>query len=288
MEANKFPVNQARPLIEIPKDIPQIGFFGGKQGKEINDSIRKDYRDISALQIADYSKNIVRGSNPFYAVAVQSKLPFGVRVAGQGDLETAMRIGALDLSGTYEDTGLVLRTGGNPNSYLAGNLMKQVNDRLGKKAKMPVVVPLYGLELVKDQDSPHGLAFKLKENAEITYAPILNQSSNSNFGSEDVDPKTGLPTKVGKGKRILYVRDSGLSRLYLYRYLYLNSNNDYLADSNANGRVVLVSTAEGGSQAFFNERLSELQKTRDAQIAQIADNYKKAEAILRGEKYGRK
>jgi hypothetical protein len=46
--------------------------------------------------------------------------------------------------------------------------------------------------------------------------------------------------------------------------------------------VVLVSTAEGGSQAFFNEKLTELQKTRDEKIKEIQDNYIKAEKILRG------
>ena len=281
MKANEFPVNQANPLIAISKDIPQIGFFGGERGKEINDSIRKDYPDIPVLQIADYSKNIVKGSNSFYNVAVQSKLPFGVRVAGQGDLETAIRIEALDLIGTYEDTGLVLRTEKNPNSYLARNLMKQVNDRLGKKAKMPVVIPLYDLELVKDQDSPQGLAFKLKENAEITYAPVLNELNGANFNSEDVNFKTGLPTKVGNGNRNIYTRNSGLSRLYLNRNLNLNSNLVNLAASDDNGRVVLVSTAFGGSQAFFNKKLTELQKIRDMQIAKINENYKEAEAIFR-------
>ena len=153
------------------------------------------------------------------------------------DLENAMRIGALDLSGTYEDTGLVLRTDGNPNSYLAGNLMKQVKERLGKGAKMPVMIPFYGIELVKDQDSPHGLAFKLKDDTEINYVPILNKSNSSNFNSEDIDDKTGLPTKVGKGNRTLWTRDSGLSRLYLNRNLNLNSNNDNLTNSNDNGRM---------------------------------------------------
>jgi len=150
MAPNTFPVDEAKPLITIPKNIPQIGFLGGEQGKEINDFIKRDYKDFSVMQVGNYSNGKVLGSNPFYAVGVQSKLPFGVRVANQSDLENAMQIGALNLSGTYEDSGLVLRTNGDPNSYLAGNLMKQVKERLGKKAKMPVMIPLYGMELVKD------------------------------------------------------------------------------------------------------------------------------------------
>jgi hypothetical protein len=282
MVTNNFPVNEARPLIAIPEDIPQIGFFGGEDGKEIDASIKKDYKDFSVMQVGNYSDGKMRGSNPFYAVGIQSKLPFGVRVSTQSDLENAMRIGALNLSGTYEDTSLVLRTDGNPNSYLAGNLMKQVKERLGKKAKMPVMIPLYGMGLVKDQDSPHGLAFKLKDDAEINYAPILNKSNGSNFNSEDIDIKTGLPTKVGKGSRTIWTRDSGLSRLYLYGNSDLYSRNDNLADSDDDGRVVLVSTAEGGSQAFFNEKLTELQKIKDDKINKINEDYTKAEKILRG------
>jgi hypothetical protein len=282
MVTSNFPVDEARPLIAIPKDIPQIGFLGGEQGKEINDSIKRDYKDFSVMQVGNYSDGKIRGSNPFYAVGVQSKLPFGVRVASQSDLETAMRIGVLDLSETYEDPDLVLRTDGDPNSYLAGNLMKQVKYRFGKRTKMPVMIPLYGMELVKDQDSLHGLAFKLKEDAQIIYAPILKKSSGSNFNYEDIDVKTGLPTKVGKGNRTLWTRDSGLSRCFLDRDSNLLSSDSGLAYSGGNGRVVLVSTAEGGSQAFFNEKLNELQKIKDEKIAKINEDYIKAEKILRG------
>jgi hypothetical protein len=280
MVTNSFPVNEAKPLIENPKNIPQIGFFGGEAGKEINDSIRQDYKDISALQVASYSGEIVRGSNPFYAVAVQSRLPSEVRVSTQGDLERAMRLGVLNFSGTYEDTGLVLRSEGNPNEYLSRNLMEQVKKRLGRKAKMPVMIPLYGLELVKDQDSPHGLTFKLKDDAEIVYAPILN--TQGNFKSEDIDEKTGLPKQTKGGNRTLYTTNSGLSRLYLYNYLNLGSDDDDLTDSNGDGRVVLVSTAEGGSSDFLKGKLAELQEARDSQIAQIKERYQRAEAVLRG------
>ncbi|MCX6749377.1 MAG: hypothetical protein NTW17_01365 [Candidatus Pacearchaeota archaeon] len=183
MVTNAFPVNEAKPLIEIPTDIPQIGFLGGEQGREIDSSIKKDYKDFPVMRVGNYSGGVVKGSNPFYVVGVQSKLSSGIRVSTQGDLETAIRIAnSLELRGTYEDTGLVLRTEGNPNAYLAQKLMKQVKDRTGERTRMPVMIPLCGIELVKDQDSPQGLAFKLKEDVEIIYAPILNSLYNR-FGS---------------------------------------------------------------------------------------------------------
>ena len=283
MAKSTFPVSEARPLIKIPEEIPQIGLLGGESGDEINDSIRKDYKDISALRIGKYSGSVVRGSNPFYAVAVQSRLPAGVRVASQGDLETAMNLGVYDFRGTYEDTGLVLRSRENPNSYLAGNLMDQVQDRLGKNAKIkgPIMIPLYELELAKDSDSPHGLSFKLKEDAELTPAPML---SGANHGKRfsTTDELSGLRKELGLVNRSLDTRDDGLSRLWLDRDLYLNSYNDYLANSNDNGRVVLVSTAEGGAQEFFNQKLAELGRTRDAQIEEIGTRYVQAEKVLRG------
>ena len=237
MTKDSSPMVEAKPLIEIPKDIPHIGFFGGEAGKEINEAIRKDYKDIKALQIGNYSGNLIKGSSPFYAVAVQSRLPPGMNVATQADLETAMKIGSMDFRNTYEDTGLVLRTEGDPNGYLANNLMKQVKER-GKK-KMPVTIPLRSLSLERDSSSPHGLAFKLRDDAEIIYAPILNQG-NGNFTSEDIDKKTGLPKKLGEGNRTLYTRNSGLSGLYLNRGLNFYSNYDGLANSYDNGRVVVL------------------------------------------------
>lgn len=249
MTDNYFPVNKAVPLIEIPKDIPQIGYFGGDAGKEIDKAIKQDYKDISALQIGNYSDNIIKGSSPFYVVAVQSRLPQGVRVASQSDLEKAMKLGVLDLRGTYEDTGLVLRTEENPNSYLAGNLMAQIKARLGKKAKMPVMIPLYGLELTRDQNSHYGLSFKLGDNAEIIYAPILNQTSG-NFSSGNINPQTGLPKKLGNGNKTFYTKNSGLSGLYLSRYLNLYSNLEDLAYSDDDGRVVLVSGEATSRETF--------------------------------------
>lgn len=255
---SNFPIYEAKPLIELPSTIPQIGYFGTEQAKEIDDSIKRDYKGINALQIGEYFDNIVKGSNPFYVVAVQDRLPSGIRVATQGDLERAMREGRMNFKGTYENTGLVLRTDGDPNEYLARDLMLQVKAR-NKKQKMPVMIPLYGLTLVKDQNSlPYGLRFKLKEDAEIIDALILNQGTG-NFSSDDINEKIGLPTKLGRGDRTLSTTNSGLSRLYLNWDLNLNSSNDNLAFSGGSGRVVLVSTAEGSSQAFLDERLKEPQ-----------------------------
>ena len=247
MEKTKLPTFKGKPLIEIPTSIPQIGYAEGDFGKaflqEYRGRVKSDYNGHSTLDVLSYSDNVVKGSNPFAVVLANQVLKQeGLRVASQADLEKALRMQAMNLRGTYEDTGLVLRSDDNPNGYLARDLMKQILSR-NKKQKLPVMIPLTQLELRVDRNSNHELAFNLGEDAQIVYAPILNKSGN--FNSEDIDEKTGLPKKTEGGNRTLYITNSGLSRLYLNRNLCLGSGIDDLAGSNDGGRVVVVSDAEG-------------------------------------------
>jgi len=229
-------------LIEIPKEYPTIGFLEGDFGKSVLEEYKgraKDYNNKN-LDVLSYKDNIVQGSNPF-AVVLMNKIlnEEGLRTPFQSDLEKAIRLNALNLNGTYEETALILRNENYPNSYLAKDLMKQIKAR-NKKAKMPVMISLNQLELVKDSNSDYGLAFKLKEDAEVIYAPILNQEAG-NFSSEDIDEKTGLPKKLGEGNRTLYTMKNGLAGLYLARSLDLDSRVGELAYSYSGGRVVVVS-----------------------------------------------
>ncbi|MEI7718406.1 MAG: hypothetical protein WCI72_00945 [archaeon] len=269
----------------VPKDIkfPEVGMLNGDFGKEVlaeyKGRAKNDYGNLSTLNVLNYSDNVVTGSNPFAVVLVNQIIrENGMRTATPSDIERALQAG-VNLGGTYEDTALVLRSKDDPNSYLAKNVADQIS--LRQKLKSPAMIPLSELDLVKDASSPHGLAFKLRDDAQIIYAPILNKDGN--FTSEDIDLETGLPKKVGtNGNRHLYVRDSGLSRLYLNRGLDLGSGNDSLANSNSDGRVCVVS---GGvtSPKILNKYLADLQSGRDAQIAQVQERYAKAEKVLLGQ-----
>jgi len=268
----------------VPKDIkfPEVGMLTGNFGKEVlaeyAGRAKTDYGNLSALNVLNYSNDVVNGSNPFAVVLVNQIIrENGMRTVTPSDIEKALQAG-VNLSGTYEDTALVLRSKDDPNSYLAKNVADQIS--LRQKLKSPVMVPLAGFDLVKDASSPHGLAFKLRDEAQIIYAPVLNKDGN--FTSEDIDLETGLPKKVGtKGNRHLYVRDSGLSGRYLIWSLDLWSDNVDLAGSNSGGRVCFVS---GGatSPKILNEYLASLQSGRDAQIAQVQERYAKAEKVLLG------
>jgi hypothetical protein len=245
----KLPEFKGKPLIEIPAFIPTANFLEGDFGKavlkEYQGRVKADYANAPALNVLSYNNGFVTGSNPFAVVLVNQIIgQEGLRTASQADLEIVSKTNALFLGGQYEDSALVLRTEGNPNEYLAKNLMAQIKAR-NSNAEMPAMVPLSELELVTYANSPHNLGFKLKENAQVFYdLSILNK--NGNFSSEDIDFNTGLPKKTDKGNRTLYTRDSGLSRLYLYRYLDVGSDCGGLAVSGGGGRVVVVS-AKGTS-----------------------------------------
>ena len=281
-ERAKLPTFKGKPLIEIPAVIPQIGFMQGDFGKEFLEEykgiVSADYQNLSALNVLNYGSGVVKGSNPFAVVLANQILrQEGLKTATQADLEKLLRIGG-DLRGTYEDTGLVLRSKDDKdyskNTPLAKVLAEQVRARGIKfSPKNPIMVPLTELELEK-ADNGYGLTFRLREDAEIYEVPIL--SNGGQFNSEDVDEKTGLPTKLGKGNRTLYTRNSGLSRLGLLNDLGLYSDGWILDDSDDGGRVVVVS----GKATSLKNLQDELMEKINAQYrTQLDDlNLRRTEA----------
>ena len=203
-----------------------------------------------------FEDNVMKGSNPCIATAVDmflKSINSKSRIATQRDLETNLEM----FRGTYEDTGLVLRTKQEPNPYLAENLFNQFKKQ-GKNIKenSAYVLEFRNLFLKEDSNSPLGLSFILPSlYSNYFEAPILNELSQQKFEFSDIERKTCLPKKVSSaGTRILYTRNwedysiknSGLVRLYLYWNLDLNSSDKSLSISNDYGRVVLVSS-EGGA-----------------------------------------
>jgi len=248
-EKPKLPAFNGKPLIEIPETVPQVGFLEGEFGEafleEYKGRVNADYNGNSVLNVLTYSDNVVKGSNPFAVVLVNSILrQEGLRTATQADLERVIKTNVLNLIKSCEDTGLVLRSEDEPNKYLAKNLAKQRKSKWKKVGKIPIVIPLNRLELVNDSNSPHGVAFKLIDESEIIYSPILNGKNNGKPFSETGE--YGFPEQLGEGDRTLYTRNSGLSRLDLGGDL-LYSDGGNLHSSNETGRVVVVS-GEGTPQ----------------------------------------
>lgn len=246
-EKTKLPAFRGRSLIEIPESTSQIGFLEGDFGKAFLEEyfwrVKSDYNANSNLTVFTYNNNVIKGSNPFAVVLANHILrEENLGVATQADLEKVLRTG-WDLRGTYEDTGLVLRSEEDKdysrNTPLAKDLAEQIKARGIKfNQKNPVMIPLIGLEL-ETADNDYGLTFKLREDVEVYEAPVL--SKKENFNSKDIDEKIGLPKKVStSGDRTLYIRNSGLSRLSLYSGLDLLSDRKYFDLSGDGGRVVVV------------------------------------------------
>jgi len=241
------------------KIIPEADFLGGDFGKavlkEYKGRIENDYTDnrpldilpSSALDVLHYEDGIITGSNPFAVVLVNQILKEDkLRTANQSDLEKILKTNLLNLDKTYTDSALILRSSGAPNSYMAKILINQVRKR-NPKFKFPIMIPLYGLGLVKDTNSPrYGLSFSLKDNAEIIYSPILSKADKG-FSEDDIDEETGLPLKLsgrlsedeGEG-RILHNGRGGLCSLRFGKFLSLYSGTFMFDHYSHEGRIVIV------------------------------------------------
>ena len=247
--------NSATRKLTAP-NFTDVMFLEGEFGRDINEKVQGKYGKYSAIKNVVFTDDIVKGSNPFYAVAVQEFLPENIRVATQADLERILKMSSLQLKEQYEDSSLVWRSNQEPNKYLAKDIYRQFKSNgielIEEKA---YVIPLFTLKLREDENSPHKLAFDIVDLTLQSYfeAPILNEASRQKFNSDDIDEKIGLPKRVGtNGDRTLYTRNSrdytiknsGVCWLCLNWDLYANSNGELLASSGASGRVVCV-RAEG-------------------------------------------
>ncbi len=205
--------------------------------KEYNGRVESNFDNSPILRVLNYVDGIVVGSNHFAVALVNSMKPLGMRVVNPLESERVISTNTLDLRNNYVDTALVLRSDGEPNLYLASNLIKQVSKR-GYDLNVPLVIPLAGLEVVKDTHSPQGLAFKLTDSAQIIKAFQLTTDNNGkNFSTFDA---FGLPNpEVKKGSRILNTGNSGLSGLSTIRNMTVNSSYNLIEYSNNDGRIVL-------------------------------------------------
>ena len=253
-----------QPQVDLPKEKQkkiELSFSGAKflgedWGKEIHEKVQAKYGKFEAISKIVYheKEKIVKGTTPFYVVAVNEFLPEGMRTATQADLEKILKGNILKLEGNWEDSALVWRSNQEPNEYLANDVYSQFKARgITLNEGTPYVIPLFSLKLREDTQSEHKLAFDLTDVTLKNYfeAPILNSPSQLKFESSDIDEDTGLPKKASeKGSRKLYTRtcyniiNSGLVGLFLGTYLDLDSGSGYLAYSSESGRVVCISVQD--------------------------------------------
>ncbi len=240
------PTQQSPPLMNNASYSFLEGNFGRQILEEYNQIVSMDYQGASVLNVLSFTDNVVKGSNLFAFVLLNRILQnHGKWVARPIDLERVLEKEAVDLKGTYGDSGLVLRSENNPNEYLAKHLASQVKGKGYNVGGDTVMIPLAGLRLIYDSNSPNDLSFQLTDSSEIIYAPQLNKPNhNKKFNKGD---EKGLPIFEDNGSRTLYSNENGgLCRLCRVRDLDLNARIIDLANSNSNSRVVVC--AKGTSQ----------------------------------------
>lgn len=236
------------PLIKR-LDEPNYNFLIGDFGKEMNDEynsvVKSDYKDNSNLKVLNFKDNIVKGSNS-YSIFLMNKMlsKYELRTVNSSDAQKIINSDENFLKGVYTDLGVVLRTEDNPNGYLARQLGKQANERRYKFSNSnPLVFKPSDLELIVDNNSPSGLGFKIQDSA----SPF-NASELSNKNSDKKFKKTndnGVPIFDKNGNRTNYTENEGLRRFFLDGDSGLISGVDNLADSDGDGRVVILNDAEG-------------------------------------------
>ena len=257
----------------------KYSFLEGELAREVHDWIQKTYPDFPNITKINYDSNdkIIKGSNPFYVTAVNDyfrKNNLEIRTASQAELEQILKSNSLELEKHYEDTSLVLRTEDEPNKYLAKNLAGQIKKR--QKIKLPLMIPLRGLTLKQDSNSPHKYSFQLTNEVEIIYSDKLAHENNGKkFDEAD---EYGLPVFNENGKRTFYTRNDGLSGLCLGGDLGLGAHYDLLAYSAALGRVVLVSP-EGAQN--FEGYVSRLKQEKEKQISEFDSRFNEAVKYLK-------
>ena len=227
----------------IPK-IVREAYENAPTARHLNEQEQKDYEEAckSYGKKAQESLNIpMKGSNLFKVLLLNQT---GIRTATLDEIASLAESNPEFLKGFFEDSSSVaLRSAGDScanNDYLAKQLASLIRKR---KISKPIVIS--GLKIKEDNNSAYGLSFEKADNFNFFEAPEL-ANNNRKFSRFD---ERGMPIFDETGDKTLYTRDNGLSRVYLDRYLNLNSGNEYLADSIGNGRVVVVS-AKGATKNF--------------------------------------
>ncbi len=217
--------------------------FGRAVLAEYHDRVRKDFDNNPHLRIFKATPAGLQGSNPFAVCLLDMILRPELRAATPSDLQAAFDAeskvaDAPNLRGCYKDCGLVLRSIGEPNSYLGQHL----SDQVGLRTALPVVIFLSGLKLVKDDHSSFGLNFELTDESVFFTCPTMLEKSG-HFDNSEVDRATGMPVTTRGTERYFYTMQGGLARLYIGRGWSVDSIWDELANSQPDGGVVIADNA---------------------------------------------
>jgi len=266
------PIFKGEPVIELRAGVLVYDAFGREIAKRVNSQYKYTLAELTSNPGKDQP---FRESNIFKLFAIdKSARDLGARVMLPEEAQLLLNLDKMPERNTsYKDLGLVMDFSGK-NHQIALNLYNQLNQGDKDLDKFPAI--FVGLEPAKLDIQNYNLAFKLTPYSQIRTAKIL-ASATGDFNNGDSELiRSGVPSRLERGNRKLYtlqqkeqsIENLGVSGLCLGWSLGLDSGSEDLAYSGEYSRVVVVS-GEDASQNFLGESLANIQRTRDAQIAQI-------------------
>ncbi|MBS3074212.1 hypothetical protein J4447_02025 [Candidatus Pacearchaeota archaeon] len=258
--------DEERSIKLIPRELLEIGF---PIARFLSEEEHGAYEDKcggfgeKGRKSLDISR---RGSNLFKVFLLNQ---MGIKTTSIQDLDS-IAFGNPDfLRGTYEDAPAVaLRSNGDyysPNDGIAKGLAK-----LAGRTEFPDTAVIEGLKVVDDDNSYYGLSLNAGDSFRVFEAPDFN-NSNDGRRFKRINPDYSIDFD-DEGRKKLHTRDVGLSGVYLYSDLDLNSGDDGLANSDDSGRVLVVS-AGGASHEKIDLLISDLKAERDRQRAGVDKKY---------------
>ncbi len=219
----------------------------GEDAKPLYDAFMQDveqnYGNNSNLRAISYDEETTElvGSNIFVVSRLSENLKSSnLRTAIPSD-DRYGDIFRLIKGKFYVDlNAAILRTAGDsykPNDKIAKDLAEKIEEK-ERKLKLPVMVVSPVVRYLPE-DKNYALTFSLSEDSLIIQDERLDGKKYLYMKFNEVDD-LGLPIFDKEGTRTWHAREDGLSRLIFYGDSGLNSNNELLAISYDNGRVVLV------------------------------------------------
>ena len=237
--------------------IPEVltSFFQGEDAEAVYNSLDEVFRKGTSY---DTKTRTVSGSHPFLAGRVDTLVrPLGIRVANLRDLSRPEVMNMVRDRYYADAPVLILRT--MKDSYQKNlpliKRIAEIAEEANGRLELPLIVS--GIDFKPWPEDEQGYKIDIVKRDDFT--AIHDERLEGKYNGEsflEVD-KIGLPKFDKKGTRTWYARNEGLSGVYLDGSLDLLSGSQYLASSNPDGRVVLVS-AEGANANFLKSYIKKL------------------------------
>ncbi|MBS3087421.1 hypothetical protein J4226_02390 [Candidatus Pacearchaeota archaeon] len=179
------------------------------------------------------------GSNSIIPILMNQNnmFPEGEHLLSISEFARAHNENQKAFSGTYQDTGIIIRTTDSPFSQ---SLYDQIKKRgITPTQEEPIVISLTNLELRQDQGSSYGFMPEIKDDVSLIVASAYGRREEiETFTLYDAQ---GIPIPNKLGDKQIWKRSAGVARVFSNSYLGASSSGPHLAGSYCNGRVAVGS-----------------------------------------------